>query len=308
MLGDRVVELAVFAERRAIIIAPFIKQEALAKLLSHVRREVEVVCVTRWRVNEIAGGASDLEVWPLIRNRSGKLLLRNDLHAKVYVFDDRCLVGSANLTNGGFGWGTMTNLELLIEVPRHAPEVLSLETAIEGQSIDVDDDLFNTFVRAVAGVEAPQLELSGSAPDLPAAWLPSLRSPEFLYDVYSGNAAHLPRAAIETATEDLRTLKIAEGLSRSQFEGAVSMKLIQTPIMAGLDRMLMTPRRFGEITSYLDRQCGYTERESSSAWQTLMRWMRHFMPLRYSLSVPNYSEVMVRSDALRRMLGNEEEA
>jgi hypothetical protein len=302
MLGNRVAELAGLAKRRAVLVAPFVKREALARLLCHIQPKIELVCVTRWRVNEIAAGASDLEVWPLIRDRGGKLLLRIDLHAKVYVFDERCLVGSANLTYGGFGWGATSNLEVLIEVNRHAPEVLALESAIAEQSVEVDDELFNTFTKAVDELGAIQPDALRSTHGSLEAWLPRLRSPEFLFDVYAGDIGSLPAAAVETAREDLGVLEIAQGLSRQAFEASVAIRMLQTPIIAGVDRMLAAPRRFGEITAYLDRHSVLAGRTSASVWQALMRWMRHFMPHRYSLSVPNYSEIMFRTDAIRQAL------
>jgi len=55
-----------------------------------------------------------------------ELYIRQDLHAKFFAADDRCLVGSANVTSAALGWREPANLELLIPVKRTTAEVVAL--------------------------------------------------------------------------------------------------------------------------------------------------------------------------------------
>src|SRR3546814_20286660 len=83
-LGDALLALLSSATEPVFLIAPFIKQDAMARLLGAIPDDIAVTCVTRWRPDEIAAGVSDLEVFDLIRARaSGTLLLQPHLHAKL---------------------------------------------------------------------------------------------------------------------------------------------------------------------------------------------------------------------------------
>jgi hypothetical protein len=289
-----------------MLIAPFMKREAVARIVSRVPKGVDLTCVTRWRLYEVAAGVSDPEVWTIVRDHGGRLLLRDDLHAKAYLFDDRCLVGSANLTGAALGWGTQANLEVLLEVPCAALEVVALETALREQTVEVDESMFEAVVEAAAACQLGLPEGASLAEPFgsPASngWLPTLRSPEVLFDAYAGHSENLTRATKDTARDDLRVLALPPRLDRRAFERAVAIALLQIPLIAGIDRLLATPRRFGEVRDYLAKRGDDANRDWDSAWQTLMRWLRYFMPDRYVLSVPHISEVMIRRDALQRML------
>lgn len=289
MLGERLVQLARSGSHEVALIAPFIKRDSLARVLDNVSPDgPRLTCVTRWRPEEIVAGLSDPEIWPLLSGRGARLLLRDDLHAKAFIVDERCLIGSANLTGAALGWSDSPNLELLIEIPRSTAEIAALEAAIDEQSVEVDDQLFQEMLEAVAafaalrGGRSPDAPIEGGAP---ADWLPLLRSPESLFEVYRGETSDLTTATKETAEADLAMLRIPAGLDRSTFNRTVAVRLLQVPMIAGVDKLVMRPRRFGEVREYLARHGRERHRDWESAWQTLMRWLRHFMPDRYVLSV-----------------------
>jgi hypothetical protein len=114
-IGESLTNLCQRAQKELVLVAPFVKADVLDRLLHHINIEVSLTCVTRWHLDEIISGVSDIEVWDLIRERaSASLLLRSDLHAKYYRADDECLIGSANLTMAALGWSSRQNLELLV--------------------------------------------------------------------------------------------------------------------------------------------------------------------------------------------------
>jgi len=83
---------------RLVLVAPFIKLGALKRVLDSIDpSSVQVDCVTRWLPTDIADGVCDLEILDaLTALPTATLWLRDDLHAKYYRADDRCLVGSAS--------------------------------------------------------------------------------------------------------------------------------------------------------------------------------------------------------------------
>lgn len=141
--GDQLRALCEAARGEIVLAAPFIKAATLSKLITAIQPGVKLRCITRWRPEEIAAGVSDLEVWPLLRDREHcTLLLRPDLHAKYYRIDDSCLVGSANLTATALGWAREPNLELLVALSADVPSLVAFEAAMLSGCVAVTDDLW----------------------------------------------------------------------------------------------------------------------------------------------------------------------
>ena len=125
--GERIRDLVAAAEREVILCAPFVKAKVLRIILEAVPPAVPVRIVTRWRPAEIASGLSDLEVYDIAKERlHTELRLLDSLHAKLYVADNDCLVGSANLTAAALGWRPDPNVEILLHVSRSNSDVAHL--------------------------------------------------------------------------------------------------------------------------------------------------------------------------------------
>lgn len=306
ILGDYLEQLCRSTTQILWLVAPFIKQATLKRLLDQVAPEARVNCVTRWRPDEIVAGVSDLEVWLFIRERPNSTLwLRSDLHAKYYRGDQRVLIGSANLTNTALGWSRSPNLELLID----AKPLQEFERELLVGSVEVDNSIYEQIRQMVEVLPPPPIsrpvmtELvpeSLDEDDLPTmpteAWLPTLRRPENLYVAYIGEWDKLGTGSRIAAISDLRALDIPAGLNREQFEAYVSIQLLQKPMVRQVDQFVETPQRFGAVRDFLKtlpcaRQLDF---EADIAWQTLMRWLLYFLPSRYDLSVPRHSEIFHR--------------
>lgn len=302
--GDCLEQLCRSTTQILWLVAPFIKQATLKRLLDQVAPETRVNCVTRWRPDEIVAGVSDLEVWLLIRERPNSALwLRSDLHAKYYRGDQRMLIGSANLTNTALGWSPRPNLELLID----AEPLPEFEWELLVGSVEVDNSIYEQIKQMVEALP-PQLisrpamteftpEDEDDLPTMPIeAWLPMLRRPESLFVAYIGEWDKLGSGSRITAISDLRALDIPAGLNREQFEACVGVQLLQKPIVRQVDRFVETPQRFGAVRDFLKTlPCAYQpDFDADIAWQTLMRWLLYFLPSRYDLSVPRHSEIFHR--------------
>lgn len=303
------------ARQELILVAPFIKANTFRRLLTVTPTEVQVRCVTRWRLDEIAMGVSDLEVWLLLRDRpNASLWLRPDLHAKFYRADETTLVGSANLTDAALGWSKQPNLELLTRLPFQL-EFQEFEQELFSALVRVDDPLYTLMEQSLEQfvlqrpVSVPSAETqddddttefeSGSI----VAWLPTLRHPEKLYTAYLGRFDELATASREMAQQDLRVLDVPKGLSREAFQVYVGAQLLQMPIIRQVDEFVVQPQRFGAVTNLLKRlPCrDNLEFSADNAWQTLMRWMMLFLPNRYISSVANYSEIFARKFGKHRI-------
>jgi len=228
------------------------------------------------------------------------------LHAKYYRADNECLVGSANLTNRALGWSNQSNLEILIPVTASEHNLKAFEKKLLDESIEVDESIYKETLHAVQVFQCTDkiiincdLEESllreEDAQELSPFWLPTLRNPGDLFTAYRGNSEQLSSSSRSAAITDLANLRIIPGLSETSFDAYVGAALLQKPIIRHIDKMLVKPQRFGAIRDYLltiDQIS--TASAANRAWQTTMRWLRHFLPGRYSLAVPHHSEIFFR--------------
>ncbi|MBE9137369.1 phospholipase D family protein [Nodosilinea sp. LEGE 07088] len=310
-IGHQLQQLCRSAKKELWLVAPFIKLGTLTQLLQEVDAHICINCVTRWRPEDVLAGVSDLTIWPSLCDRPNtSLWLRQNLHAKYYRADSQCLVGSANLTQTALGWSPSSNLELLIPVFANDPVLQAFEQELNRNKTQVDDELYEQMQVVVEQLQQSRPDANWIAPDLPRTlaipeqalaikpetWVPTLRNPEALYLAYSGQQERLTSASREAAQSDLLHLSIPLSLTKPAFTAYVGFLLLQMPIVQSVDQFVETPQRFGAVTDLLESlPCAdIPEFNSDRVWQTLMRWLRHFLPDRYALAVPNYSEVFYR--------------
>lgn len=301
VLGDAVLAAARGATRRALLCAPFVKTGVFEPLLEALAPDVEIELYTRWRPDEVAAGVSDTGVLALLEARGGRTFLCDPLHAKLFAFDDVALVGSANLTAKALGWGPNPNLELMLEVPADTAAVGELERELRRAAVPATAAIAEEVERVAALLQpAPVPPLPPPAPEAePAIWHPHLREPRDLFVAYRGDSERLSRQSQAAAAEDLSRLELPPGLDRPAFEAVVGTRLMQEPVVQQVDELLTESRRFGEVRDLLSGSLGLQREEASYVWQTLMRWMLHFLPARYARSVPSHSEILVRREGSR---------
>lgn len=290
-LGDGLLSLAGRARSELLLVAPYIKAAALARVLGACDPHAAVKVVTRWRIDEIVLGVSDLEVWPMLRDRGGQLWLHPSLHAKYYRADvGDVLLGSANLTDTALGWRPDPNLEILLPAPDADAAHAAFEQALWAQARPVNDALHAAFVRALDAFPKPP-RVAAATPEPPGVfgdWRPQLRFPADLWPAYAGEVERLTRAAQETAALDLAAFAPPPGLERRAFEVWIGLQLRQHPEMQAIEALLDRSRRFGEVRDLLARRGA---EDGDRAWQSWMRWLLHFLPEDYEMQVANYSEI-----------------
>src|SRR5438477_11317897 len=103
-LGDQLLQACGNARSRLTLCAPFVKASVFRRVLDVTPDSVVIELFTRWRPDEVAAGVSDTAVLALLEKRGGSVMLCDRLHAKFVRFDDRTLLGSANLPATALGW------------------------------------------------------------------------------------------------------------------------------------------------------------------------------------------------------------
>ena len=281
----QVLSLLASARREVVLVAPFIKEAVVRRLLARIGPDVVLRIVTRWRVDEVVAGVSDPSVWPLVRDWGGNMYLLGNLHAKVFIVDDAALVGSANLTGAALAGAERGNLEVLVEVARAHPAVVAVEQFVDARACAVTDEIHAAVVEAAAAAAAPLGQEEA------ALWVPRFRHPRDLTKC----AIRLPDPSdkqARLARQELAALGLpttAAGASHSAVAAALRQQLVVQALAAFVD--VPDGRRFGEVRQWLSQLVGAAEVDT----QALIRWVVEFLPDVFRYSRPKYSEVLHRA-------------
>ena len=291
MPGDDVLDLLSGARRDVLIVAPFIRARALERLLDRVLPEATITVVTRWRPADLLAGASDLDVFVLAQSRSAQLLLRHDLHAKLFAADDDCLVGSANVTDTALGWRTPANLELLVPIARTAPSIIRFEeellvgavpaTAQDVQRLrDLVDRLASQASIVIAETADDQTTPGLLAPD----WVPRTMNPEELYLVYTGDGSRVSRRALHAMRDEIAQLGVVPGMSEGDFRAWVAASITQTPLIRGVTQRIeeqgaMTEPALEQLLASIG--ISTSDYPAHQGLVAIQRWLDYFLPAAY---------------------------
>ena len=87
------------------VIAPYVKASVLERLLENV--DARIVVITSWKAEDLAHGASDVEVYQVCERFGARLYVNNTIHLKVYSIDfDDAILSTANVSRRGLGVDT----------------------------------------------------------------------------------------------------------------------------------------------------------------------------------------------------------
>ena len=296
------------AHNDVIVVAPYIKTYTLRRLIANLSQELtSVTCITRWLPEDIAAGVCDLDIFNIVNStQGGRLLVHPHLHAKYYRGDDRCLLGSANLTSRGLGWTTPANVELLVELPRESQGLREWEEALLFSSVPATQQMRDQISKEATRLQRlqgnmgiPEVE-ENQEEDLAATyWVPKCSIPYRLWDVYSGLDSETTMLAStrETAQHDLRALKPPLGLNKPLFEAYSAGILKQMPLFMTIDARASNGLSDTEAHAFLEVHLGnrapYSPKET---WEVLKAWLIHFMGSSYR--VETREDVLVRGQRL----------
>lgn len=300
--GDKALDVIRSATESVLIVAPYIKTTAMARLVEAIPDSVQSFsCITRWLPEDIASGVCDLGILEQVTGRNGTLFVHPHLHAKYYRADDRCLVGSANLTKRGLGWSSPSNVELLVELPATFADLTEWEAALLNSAIQADAALRDRIAQ-----KAEELKSKGDHPKVPEVegdeeessaaqfWIPLCPVPENLWNVYQGAGEDsMVTTAFQAAKRDLAALSPPSGLNHSLFNKYVAGILRQMPLMAEIDELAAHGLTDAQAHSFLSDNLGdQLTYPPQDTWRVLKDWLTYFYPETYRREVGQ--EVLVK--------------
>jgi len=135
-------ELRSLHNAEIVLASAYAKTAALRELEQVIATDNSVRILVRWKPNDLICGASDLECFSLARERGWQFIVRQDLHAKVYLAGDRGIfLGSANLTRSGFSLGIFGNEEAVVCVDASPGNLSFIERLFDGGA-EISQELF----------------------------------------------------------------------------------------------------------------------------------------------------------------------
>ena len=225
--GDELICLCAGA-RHLVIAAPYIKADALTKVLAEVSPEASLVCITKWNLQDLVVGASDIECRTIVSRFGGSFRLHPSLHAKYYRIDDVVLVGSANLTSSAMGWSRQPNLEILCRAGDDFDAGTFQQFLLKDAREISDQEFLRWEVVAKANVQSNS-PVTDRQPLLDN-WRPSTREPRHIELAYQGRGEAIASLDEQRAAEqDILTLLIPQGLTDEQVSAWVSVYLLEAP-------------------------------------------------------------------------------
>lgn len=293
---ERIKALIARAESEVLLCSPFIKEDVLALILQSAPENVPVRIITRWRPNEIAVGVSDLEVFNIANARPRtNIYLLDSIHAKLYLADDKCLIGSANLTAMALGLRMNSNIEILIDLPKSDSNVAVLLDRLL-DSKQVTEQIYLSMKDKVAGISHYDLDegkLEEGNPvdkenpvNSPNLWLPKCSMPSKLYSIYeNSNVSDIIDDTRLDGLGDIECLRPPDQLSKPDFMKFIAGALVQFPsIMMIIDRIpsQLTDEDgmsiIREIAPDLDQD------SIRKQWEIVRDWIIYFFNDKYEMS------------------------
>ena len=264
------------ANNEVFIAAPYVKIGIVKKLEFPEKIASKSIFVCRWKLDDVLSGATDIGVYPLLRDKGIKVFLHPNLHAKYYRFDNKILMGSANLTSNGLLNSETSSLEALTTILK-STATTNFESKIIEESLQVDDELYSEYLEILDSqlVAEPLNEID--------FYWPSFASLEEAWSLYTRNDASL----------SLNPLAIPPNLEKSKLKIFIKIRLNEFSNIQRIEKFLesgMDGRRFGEVRALI-RQIDDSIDETS-AWQNLMSLLLDLFPERYEYFRPNHTEII----------------
>ena len=262
--------------KSVLLAAPYIKYDALERVLSVLSPTAEIWCVTRWIPHDIAVGASDTKCRKMVLEAGGTFRLHPNLHAKYYHIDNTVLIGSANLTGPALGWADRPNLEVLSQAGDDL-DAQGFEHRLLTESREISDAEFVQW-ESIDRMKAREIPaVVGPYPQLDD-WRPGTRDPRNFELRYRGREKEIASPdERRLAFRDLAALAIPQGLSVQEARTWVSTCLLSAPFTCNVIR-LQGSLDVTIASRILAQTYGLSMRQARRDMEAVQSWLRFFAP------------------------------
>lgn len=274
-------------EELRMIVAPFIRKNALISLLEKCDNSDELSVVTRWTNQDIVSGISDLDVYPFLRDKGIALYLNQTIHLKLLVFASNwAFVTSSNITGKGMGLTEPYNLEVGCRTDLGREDWQAIYQLL-GTSFRVDDEIYQKAVT----YRGTNLKPLGTIPDLDLTpkqnlqfsilSLPTTDSPSELYALYTSKEP-IPAANVTAFMHDIALYNVLPGMEEDTFYSYLCNNFKSQPFIQAIVELIREAgsARFGLVNEWLQSNC--SDKPTPYRWELkpatrrLYDWLEHF--------------------------------
>lgn len=263
------------AAQHLVIAAPYIKADALVRILGEASSAPSLTCVTRWSPHDLAVGASDAECRTIVIERGGLFMLHPSLHAKYYRIDDDVLVGSANLTASSMGWSTQPNLEILCPAGDDF-DTRDFERKLLQDAREISDDEFARWETIAKIDRLSEHNIRNIQPQLDT-WRPLTRDPRHLELAYRGQEDDIASSDEQlAAVHDIQSLLIPPDLTDEHVRIWASTCLLAAPFTTDVIHLQTTEEQ--NPARILANAYGLSITQARRDMETVHNWLAHLAP------------------------------
>ena len=276
--GDLLMNLCTDA-RCLVMAAPYIKEDALSVILANLDPSASLTCVTRWSLNELVTGVSDVQCRSIVKEFGGSFRLHPSLHAKYYRIDDVVLVGSANLTSSAMGWSVQPNLEILCHASDDFDSNRFQRTLLQ-DAREIADEEFRYWetVGHIATKDASNSNSIDRQMQL-RTWKPRTRDPKnFMLAYRNRNIEIASFDEQRAALNDLATLQVPLNLSDREVHAWTSACLLSAPFVNSVIQLHGMAIDEPSSRRILANQYTLSITEARRLVESVESWLSFFVP------------------------------
>lgn len=246
-----------------VLFSPYIKEAILSKLFKDITISEHNTVVTSWKPQDIVLGVSDIEIYPLCKEKGVTLLLNNRIHLKSYIINDfkTCIITSSNITARGLAVNPNFNFELGVLVEGLNVEDKTYFDKIIEQSEEITQSYYEQVKEQVENLDLQKdmpedfkIKKDPSEKEFLITALPMSDNMELLFDVYNGNHNY-DEETLRSAEHDIRIYKIPYGYSEQEFRIILKKNYFNHPFILKFLEFIDDGKYFGEATEWLHKNC-----------------------------------------------------
>lgn len=285
------------------LISPFAKLDALKALLATRRKDDGLRLILRLKPEDLVSGASDLSIYPFLRDQGIPVFYNHSIHLKLFVFDsNQCLVTSGNITRRGLGLDSNGNVEAGALVHLDGEDWKRIYDLLNASRM-FDDLLYERLSKYVAETPAPsglpKFEWPAEPPGrFTISSLPATETVEALSSAYfSRSLDSYSKEDVRRIAHDLAVFSIPSGLSREMFDQQLRESFCGSPFVSAFTAFLKAhgSLRFGAVNDWIHRMCEDVPLpyrwELKENTRIFYNWLAHFVP-EITWDRPNYAQVI----------------
>lgn len=285
-----------------LVIAPYIKVDALEKLIS-LGHGPKTAVIVRWRPEDLADKVSDLSIYKFLSEKNIKLYYNHEIHLKIVTYgNDQFLCSSGNVTKRGLGLAQKHNVEAGVAGTMTLGDQIQFSSFLKECNL-VDEEVYAAYdewlqnLPEVENTPLPPLTLpSSSDRKYLLSMLPASANPEDLISYCSNNGPHKPNYSMEFA-HDIIEYNLDHGKTKEQLEQKLVLEFKKNPFVTAIIKHLKHEQSlsFGAMASYIHNNCKDVpapyRRDVKSCTANLFEWLEFFYD-EISWNRPNYSQVI----------------